>query len=62
MTSVLAQTVQMQAGSFAQSVGVAVARQQIDAQKSVAALVAQTAASPAPPAPSGQGQVLDIRA
>nr|WP_238248038.1 putative motility protein [Methylobacterium persicinum] len=52
----------MQAGSFAQSVGVAVARQQIDAQKSVAALVAQTAASPAPPAPSGQGQVLDIRA
>ncbi len=61
MSSPIAQAVQMQAGGFAQSVGVAVARQQIDAQKSVANLVAQTAASAAPPAPAGQGTRLDIR-
>lgn len=62
MNSVAAQVVQMQAGGFAQSVGTAVARQQIDAQKSVADMVAQTAASASPPAPAGQGQLLDIRA
>ena len=61
MTSIATQAVQMQAGSFAQSVGTAVARQQIDAQKSVAALVAQTAATASPPAPPGQGQLLDIK-
>lgn len=64
MSSPIAQAVQMQAGGFAQSMGVAVARQQIDAQKSVANLVAQTAATAAtaaPPAPAGQGTRLDIR-
>lgn len=62
MTSIAAQVVQMQAGSVAQSIGTAVARQQIDAQKSVADMVAQTAASASPPASPGQGQLLDIRA
>ncbi|MCJ2014758.1 putative motility protein [Methylobacterium sp. J-076] len=61
MTSVLTQAVQMQAGGFAQSVGTAVARQQIDAQKSVADMVAQTAVAASPPAPAGQGQRLDVR-
>lgn len=59
MTSLIAQVAQVQAGSFAQSVGTAVARQQIDAQKSVADMVAQTAASVSPPAPAGQGQQVD---
>ncbi|GJD37263.1 putative motility protein [Methylobacterium aerolatum] len=61
MSSSIAPAVQMQAAGFAQSVGVAVARQQIDAGKAVADLVAQTAASASPPAPAGQGQRLDIR-
>lgn len=62
MNSIAVQVVQMQAGSFSQSVGTAVARQQIDAQKSVADMVAQTANAASPPAPPGQGQLLDIRA
>jgi hypothetical protein len=62
MTSPIAQAVQLQAGGFAQSVGTAVARQQIDAQKSVAALVAQSVVPASPPAPAGQGQLVDIRA
>lgn len=62
MISLAAQVVQMQAGSAAQSVGTAVARQQIDAQKAVADMVAQTAASASPPAPPGQGQIVDRRA
>ena len=60
MSSIAAQAVQMQAGAFAQSIGVAVARQQNDSQKAVAALVAETAASTSPPA--GQGQLVDLRA
>ena len=59
MTSLVAQAVPMQAGALSQSIGVAVARQQIDAQKAVAALVAETAASAPPPAPAGQGRVVD---
>ncbi|MDN3592483.1 putative motility protein [Methylobacterium adhaesivum] len=58
MTAIAAQAVQMQAGALAQSIGTAVARQQIDAQKAVATLVAETAS---PPAPAGQGQFVDLR-
>ncbi len=60
MSSVAAQAVQMQAGAFAQSIGVAVARQQNGAQKAVAALVAETAASASPP--PGQGRLVDVKA
>ena len=59
MTSLAVQAVQMQAGALSQSIGTAVARQQIDAQKAVAGLVAETAASASPPAPAGQGQLVD---
>ncbi|TXM70971.1 putative motility protein [Methylobacterium sp. WL120] len=59
MTSLVAQAVQMQGGALSQSIGTAVARQQIDAQKAVAALVAETAASASPPAPAGQGRLVD---
>ncbi len=61
MTSLVAQAVQMQAAGVAQSVGTAVARQQIAAEKSVADMVAQTAASASPPAPPGQGQHVDLK-
>lgn len=59
MTTIAAQAVQMQAAAFSQQVGTAVARQQIDAERSVAALVAQ---SVSPPAPPGQGQAVDVKA
>ena len=59
MTSLAVQAVQMQAGALSQSIGTAVARQQIDAQKAVAGLVAETAATAPPPAPAGQGQLVD---
>ncbi len=62
MSSLAAQVVQIQASRTAQSIGTAVARQQIDAQKSVADMVAETAASASPPAPPGQGRIVDIRA
>ncbi|MGW5840124.1 putative motility protein [Methylorubrum extorquens] len=58
MTAIAAQAVQMQAAAFSQQVGTAIARQQIDAERSVAQLVAQTASPPAPP---GQGQVVDLK-
>lgn len=58
MSTIAAQAVQMQAAAFSQQVGTAVARQQIDAERSVAALVAQSASPPAPP---GQGQIVDVR-
>lgn len=61
MTTIAAQAVQIQAGAFAQSIGTAVARQQIVAQKDVAALVAETAAWASPPAPTGQGQLVDMK-
>lgn len=51
--------VQMQAASLGQGIGTAVARQQIDAQRAVADLVKEAAASP--PAPPGQGEVVDVR-
>ena len=59
MTSLAVQAVQMQAGALSQSIGTAVARQQIDAQKAVAGLVAEAAASASPPASAGQGQLVD---
>ncbi|MCJ2111994.1 hypothetical protein MKK64_12415 [Methylobacterium sp. E-025] len=59
MTSPVARSVQIQAGALSQSIGTAVARQQIDAQKAVAALVAETAVAVSPPVPAGQGRVVD---
>ena len=59
MTAIATQAAQMQTGALGQSIGVAVARQQIDAQKAVASLVAEAAS---PPAPAGQGQLIDLRA
>ncbi len=64
MTTIAAQAVHLQTAALSQSIGTAVARQQIDAQKAVAAMVAETAASSStpPPAPAGQGQINDLRA
>lgn len=62
MTSLVSNIVQMQSAAVTQQVGVAVARQQIDAQRAVADLVAGAAATASPPAPPGQGQVVDLRA
>jgi hypothetical protein len=59
MTSLVSNVVQMQSAAVTQQIGVAVARQQIDAQRAVADLVADTAATASPPAPPGQGQVID---
>ena len=59
MTSLVSNVVQMQSAAVTQQIGVAVARQQIDAQRAVADLVAGTAATASPTAPSGQGQVVD---
>ncbi|GJE25255.1 putative motility protein [Methylobacterium organophilum] len=60
MTSIASQATQMLAASFSQNVGTAVARQQIDAERAVADLVASTAnASPAPP--QGQGKLVDVK-
>ncbi|TXN72379.1 hypothetical protein [Methylobacterium sp. WL6] len=59
MTSPVARAVQIQAGALSQSIGTAVAHQQIDAQKAVAALVAETAVAVSPPVQAGQGQVVD---
>ena len=59
MTSLVSNVVQMQSAAVTQQIGVAVARQQIDAQRAVADLVAGTAATASPPAPPGQGQVID---
>jgi hypothetical protein len=62
MTSLVSNVVQMQSAAVTQQIGVAVARQQISAQRAVADLVAGTAAAASPPAPSGQGQVVDRKA
>ena len=62
MTSLVSNVVQMQSAAVTQQIGVAVARQQIDAQRAVANLVAGTVATASPPAPPGQGQILDIKA
>ncbi|MBB3900589.1 hypothetical protein [Methylobacterium brachythecii] len=61
MTTIASQAVQMQAGAQSQSIGIAVARQQIAADQAVAALVAGTAASTSPSPPPGQGQVVDLK-
>ena len=59
MTSLVSNVVQMQSAAVTQQIGVAVARQQINAQRAVADLVAGTAATASPLAPPGQGQVVD---
>jgi hypothetical protein len=64
MDPVATTAVQMLAASQNQQIGIAVARQQIAADRDVAALVAQganPAASAGPPAPPGQGQTVDLR-
>jgi hypothetical protein len=56
--------VQMLGTSQSQQIGIAVARQQLAADKAVAGLVAdsaQSAASAGPPAPPGQGLSVDLR-
>ncbi|MBY0294500.1 MAG: putative motility protein [Methylobacterium sp.] len=58
MSTIAAQSVQMLAASFSQQVGIAVARQQIDAGKAVAEMVA---ASASPPPPAGQGRLVDLK-
>ncbi|KQT57238.1 hypothetical protein ASG52_04045 [Methylobacterium sp. Leaf456] len=58
MSTIAAQAVQMQAAAFSQQVGTAIARQQIATERSVAQLVAQSASPPAPP---GQGQLVDMK-
>ncbi|AWN49926.1 hypothetical protein DK419_07770 [Methylobacterium terrae] len=58
-TTSIAAAAMAQAGSaFSQQVAVIAVRSQLDAERAVADLVAQTASPPAPP---GQGQVLDVR-
>ncbi|MGX7709101.1 hypothetical protein [Methylobacterium sp. Gmos1] len=50
-----------QGAAFAQQVATLAMRRQIDAERSVAGLVAETANTVASvPAPPGQGQVLDV--
>ncbi|WP_298956765.1 hypothetical protein [uncultured Methylobacterium sp.] len=61
MSSLAAAATQMMGSAVNQQVGTAVLRQQFASQRAVADLVAQTAASAAPPAPAGQGQVVDRR-
>ena len=60
----VAAAVQMLGAAQNQQIGVAIARQQLAADKAVASLVAegaQNAASAAPPAPPGHGQIVDLR-
>jgi hypothetical protein len=55
---------QMLGSSQNQQIGIAVARQQVAADKAVAGLVSDSAAQAAsagPPAPPGQGQSVDLR-
>jgi hypothetical protein len=49
--------VSQQGAAFSQQVATLAVRRQIDAERSVAGLVAQTANAPTPP---GQGRVLDV--
>lgn len=60
VAALAATAVRMQGAAFAQQVGTAVARQQIDAQKAVLELLAPAAS--ASPAPAGQGKLVDLRA
>ena len=62
MNSLAATATQMLGASQNQTIGTAVARQQIAAEKAVAGLVAENAAGAAnavPPAPPGQGLSVD---
>ncbi len=64
MDSIAAAAVQMLGTSQNQQIGIAVARQQVAADKAVAGLVAgtaQSAGSAGPPAPAGQGLRVDLR-
>ncbi|MET7243768.1 hypothetical protein ABZT49_10400 [Methylobacterium sp. EM32] len=49
-----------QNAAFSQQVATLAMRRQIDAERSVAGLVAETASAPAAPVPPGQGRVLDV--
>ncbi|MGH1573188.1 hypothetical protein ACRAWG_24140 [Methylobacterium sp. P31] len=65
MESIVSTAVQMLGSSPNQRIGIAVARQQLTADKAVAGLVADgaaQAASAGPPGPPGQGQSVDLRA
>ncbi|BCM86651.1 hypothetical protein NS228_17395 [Methylobacterium indicum] len=57
--SLAAVAVAQHGATYSQQVATAVTRQQLDAERSVAAFVAETANIPAPP-PPGQGQILDV--
>ena len=64
MDPIATTAVQMLAASQNQQIGIAVARQQLSADKAVAGLVADgaaQAASAGPPAPPGQGLSVDLR-
>ena len=61
MMSLISNVVQMQSAAVSQQIGISVARQQIDAQRAVADLVAGRATAASPPAPSGQGQLVDLK-
>ncbi|MCJ2055189.1 hypothetical protein MKL09_01335 [Methylobacterium sp. J-048] len=64
MTTLAATATHMQAASQHQTIGTAVARQQIASEKAVAGLVgegARNGASASPPAPPGQGQRIDLK-
>ncbi len=56
--SLTAGAISHQGAAFTQQVTALAARRQLDAERAVAGLVAETANAPAPP---GQGQRLDIR-
>ncbi len=62
MTNLATQAAGMLAASVSQQIGVAVARQQIAVERSVAELVAGAIQPAAPPAPPGQGRIVDRRA
>ncbi len=61
--SLSAGALSQQSAAFSQQVATLAMRRQIDAERSVAGLVAETANAPAAsaPIPAGQGQRLDIR-
>lgn len=57
--SLTAGAISHQGAAFTQQVTALAARRQLDAERAVAGLVAETAANA--PAPPGQGQRLDVR-
>ncbi|KMO26800.1 hypothetical protein ACQVP2_05925 [Methylobacterium aquaticum] len=58
--SLSAGALSQQSTAFSQQVATLAARRQLDAERAVAGLVAETATAN-PPAPPGQGQRLDVR-